>query len=70
MIIYLFPIPVFITSSDFPKSAYEYINMIEHKIAMINGADLAKLMIEYNVGVSQKRTIEIKDLNNDFFDEL
>ena len=61
---------VFITSSGFPKSAYDYVNNIEHKIALINGADLAKLMIEYNVGVSLKRIIELKDVDGDFFDEL
>lgn len=61
---------IFITLSIFPSSAYEYVERIEQKIALINGRDLAKLMIEYNVGVSKERTIEIKNLDNDFFDDL
>lgn len=61
---------VFITLSAFPQSAYEFVNSIDPKIILINGKDLAKLMIEYNVGVSIKRTINLKDLDNDFFDEL
>jgi restriction system protein len=61
---------IFITLSSFPASAYDYVEKIEPKVALINGKDLAKLMIEYNVGVSEKRKILIKGLDNDFFDEL
>jgi restriction system protein len=61
---------VFITLSTFPNTAYDYVNSIEHKIVLINGKGLAKFMIDYNVGVTLKRTIELKDLDNDFFDEL
>jgi restriction system protein len=61
---------VLITLSTFPQSAYQYVNSIEHKIALINGKDLAKFMIGHNVGVSIKRIIEIKDLDDDFFEEL
>ena len=61
---------VFITLSSFPKSAYDFVNNIEHKIVLINGKDLAKLMIEYNVGVSVKTTFTVKDVDSDFFDEI
>lgn len=61
---------VFITLSTFPQTAYDFVNNIEHRIVLINGKNLAKFMIEYNVGVSIKRTLDIKDLDNDFFDDL
>ncbi|MEX2336342.1 MAG: restriction endonuclease, partial [Fulvivirga sp.] len=43
---------VFITTSHFPKSAYEFIKSIEPKIILIDGKELAKYMIEFKVGVS------------------
>jgi len=61
---------IFITLSNFPHSAYEFINGIEPKVVLINGKDLSKLMIEYNVGVSVKEKIVVKDLDDDFFDEI
>jgi len=51
---------VFITTSDFPKSAYEFVNSIESKIILIDGEKLAALMIEHNV----------KDIDNDYFEEM
>ncbi len=59
---------VFITTSDFPKSAYEFVNSIDPKIILIDGEKLASLMIEHNVGVTLKDTFEIKDIDNDYFE--
>jgi restriction system protein len=61
---------VFITTSDFPKSAYEFVNSIDHKIILIDGEKIASLMIEYNVGVTSKEIFEIKDLDSDYFEEI
>jgi restriction system protein len=60
---------VFITTSDFPKSAYDYVNSIEPKIILIDGERLASLMIEHNVGVTIKDSFIIKDIDNDYFEE-
>ena len=60
---------VFITTSDFPKSAYEYVNSIDRKIILIDGHKLAALMIEHNIGVNQREKFEIKDIDNDYFEE-
>jgi restriction system protein len=41
---------IFITTSSFPKSAYEYVQLIEHKIVLIDGERLTSLMIlEYQL---------------------
>ncbi len=59
---------VFITTSDFPKSAYEFVGSIDPKIILIDGDQLADLMIESNVGVSLHGTFEIKKLDSDYFE--
>ncbi|MFA6800388.1 MAG: restriction endonuclease [Candidatus Methanomethylophilaceae archaeon] len=59
----------FITSSDYSKAAREYVGKISTNthIVLINGRDLAKLMIEYGVGVSDKTVITIKKIDTDYF---
>ncbi len=60
---------VFITTSDFPKSAYEFVNSIEPKIILIDGEKLASLMIEHNVGITVKDSYVLKGIDNDYFEE-
>ncbi len=59
---------VFITTSTFPQSAYEYVKSIDPTIILIDGVQLTKLMIEYNVAVSKSKTYEIKKIDNDYFE--
>lgn len=59
---------VFITTSDFTASAKNAIKEADKHIALINGEELTKLMIEYDVGVFTKETYEIKDIDTDYFD--
>ncbi len=60
---------VFITTSQFTKGATEYVrgDLKGLKVSLIDGIQLAKLMIEYNLGVSPMETYEIKRLDSDFF---
>lgn len=60
---------IFITTSTFPKSAYEFISNIEPRIILIDGKELAEMMIDYNVGVSIKTNYEIKKIDNDYFED-
>jgi restriction system protein len=60
---------VFITTSDFHKTATEYARSVQHKVILIGGKRLAELMIEYNVGVSTVRTIALKRVDSDYFEE-
>ena len=60
---------VFITTSDFTKEAREYVKMIDSKIILIDGEELAELMIDYNVGVSVATNYEIKRIDSDYFSE-
>ena len=60
---------VFITTSTFTNEAKEYAKNINSNIILIDGKMLTKLMIEYNVGVQIKDTIQIKKIDEDFFIE-
>jgi len=60
---------VFITTSGFSKAAYEFVSKIESKIILIDGEQLAHLMIEHGIGVSKVSSYEIKKLNSDYFPE-
>jgi len=59
---------IFITNSDFTKEAREYATNLSHTIILINGKDLTKFMIEYNVGVQTNYSYEIKKIDNDYFE--
>lgn len=58
---------VFITTSKFSSGAREFVSMIEKRIILIDGQQLAKLMVEHNVGVTVKETYQVKDIDTDFF---
>ena len=60
---------IFISTSDYPKGAYDFVSSIEPKIILINGKELAELMIEYGVGVTTKINYEVKKMDNDYFEE-
>lgn len=60
---------VFITTSQFSSEARQYVSNIELKIVLIDGKTLARLMVDYGVGVSTVASYEVKRIDNDYFDE-
>lgn len=60
---------VFITTSSYTQEAIKYAENLNKKIVLIDGSQLSRLMIDYNVGVSVKKVYEIKRLDTDYFDE-
>lgn len=61
---------VILTTSSFSRDAEDYVQRIEgKKVVLIDGEELAKLMIDHNLGVTVKRAFELKDVSNDFFEE-
>lgn len=60
---------VFITTSRFTEGAIKSANSATKKIVLIDGNSLANYMIEYNVGVSIKKTYCVKKLDSDYFEE-
>ena len=60
---------VFITTSNFTKEALEYTPKNETKIVLIDGEQLAQLMIDYNLGCTTQQTYELKKIDSDYFGE-
>ena len=60
---------VFITTSNFTREATGYVDTIDSKIVLIDGNQLAQLMIDHDVGVSVEKTYEIKRVDSDYFAE-
>ena len=63
---------VFITTSTFASNARETAKNISagnQFIRLIDGQELARLMIDFNVGVVTQKTYEVKKLDENFFSE-
>lgn len=60
---------VFITTSSFSDDAKRNAKDSKSKIVLIDGEQLCKYMIEYNLGVTVRKTYEIKQLDTDYFAE-
>lgn len=60
---------VYITTSSYTLDAKNYANSLNKKIVLIDGEQLSRYMIEYNVGVSVKTVYELKRLDIDYFEE-
>lgn len=60
---------VFITTSSFSAEALDYVKNIEPKVILIDGKQLAALMIDFNVGVDLVASYEVKKLQSDYFEE-
>lgn len=59
---------VFITTSSYSREAVEYASSINTKIILLDGAQVATLMIDHNVGVSTVGVYELKKLDTDYFE--
>lgn len=61
---------VFITTSEFSSEAEEFArNVPQYRIILIDGENLARLMIEHKVGVAVSRTLELVEIDENFFSE-
>jgi len=60
---------VFVTTSTFSQPARDYVRHLAQRVILIDGQELADLMIEHGVGVRSYRTVEFKRLDEDFFGE-
>lgn len=58
---------IFITTSDFSKDAIDFVSRIESKIVLIDGRLLARMMIDFGVGVTSIASYEIKKIDTDYF---
>ena len=61
---------VFITTSTFSKAAKDY-TKLNHafKVSLVDGLELASLMVDHNLGVSLVQRYDVKRIDSDFFAE-
>ncbi len=60
---------VLITTSDFSNEARDYVGRIQKKIVLIDGSQLADLMIDHGIGVSDVTTYTLRQVDSDYFSE-
>lgn len=60
---------VFITTSTFSREAVEYARGVQTAIVLIDGKELAELMLDYGIGVSLQETIRLQRVDEDYFVE-
>ena len=60
---------VMLTTGTFSKEAQDFVKHIDKKIVLIDGEQLAQLMIDYGIGVATARTYMVKKMDLDYFDE-
>ncbi|MEP4194503.1 MAG: restriction endonuclease [Aliishimia sp.] len=61
---------VFVTTSDFSREAIQYVAKVQHRIVLINGDRLARLMIKHEVGVRARRSLVIRSVDEDYFSDV
>lgn len=59
---------LFVTTSNFSSSARETAELLSKRIVLIDGVQLANLMIRHNVGCRIEDTLYIKKVDEEFFE--
>jgi restriction system protein len=60
---------VFVTTGRFSAGARQFAEAVPMRLVLLDGNELTRAMVRYNVGVSARETFELKQIDEDFFDE-
>lgn len=60
---------IFVTTSIFSQGAREYVQRIAKRIVLVDGAELARLMVQYDIGVRTRTVYNLKKVDEDYFTE-
>lgn len=60
---------VFVTTSHYSQQAHDYAKKIMQRLVLIDGEELTRLLVRYNVGVRVSRTIDLKRIDLDYFND-
>jgi restriction system protein len=60
---------VFVTTGRFSSGAHQFAEQVAMRLVLIDGTELTRLMVRYNVGVAVRDTFELKSVDDDFFDD-
>ena len=58
---------IFITTSGFSPDSKDFVKKVDSKIVLIDGEQLASLIVEHNIGVQAGDTYQLKKIDEDFF---
>lgn len=59
---------VFVTTSSFSGEARDYVRRVGQRVVLIDGARLARLMIDHGVGLRVDKTYVLRSIDANFFD--
>jgi restriction system protein len=59
---------LFVTASSFSSSAVETAAKLGKRIVLVNGNELAQLMIRHNTGCKVEETLFVKRIDEDYFE--
>ena len=60
---------IFVTTSSFDDAAVQKAHDAHHKIILVDGLKLTDLMYKFGVGVQIRDTYEVKEIDEDFFED-
>ena len=60
---------VLVTTSYFPSTAYDFITRVSKRVVLIDGEELANLMIRHRVGIRVKDVYEVRKIDENYFVE-
>ncbi len=60
---------VLVTTSYFPSTAYDFITRVSKRVVLIDGQELANLMIRHRVGIRVKDVYEVRKIDENYFVE-
>ena len=60
---------VFVTTAGFTRAAKDYVARSPKRIVLIDGEELARLMVRHGIGVRTRVRHEIKRIDEDYFDQ-
>lgn len=60
---------VFVTTAGFSRAAKDYVARSPKRIVLIDGEELARLLVRHGIGVRTRLHYEIKRIDEDYFDQ-
>ena len=60
---------VFVTTAGFTRAAKDYVKRSPKRIVLIDGEELARLMVHHDIGVRTRVVLKIKRIDEDYFDQ-
>jgi restriction system protein len=60
---------VFVTTGRFTPGARQFAQSVAMQLVLIDGEELTRLMVRYNVGVQVRETFDLKQVDEEFFED-